>query len=233
MPAQKSQSGARLLAQKGLSIQKPLLVTLSGVESYDVSDVSPSVEQEETPQQEAAGEDRLENDNTQSANADDADEFTDSDNNYSSSDEQSQDEWSDAWTEYDSDETPSGNDSYNDSYNENVQPDPVITYNHYSVTTAIPFDTIEEESSDYAQGEYVVWIEGSEGLATVVYEERLEDGVVVSTVEIERTVDLSPVNRLVYIGTYVAPDDDYSDDGLGNDSYGSGDVVSLGFSPGL
>ncbi|MFV0426768.1 MAG: transglycosylase family protein [Beutenbergiaceae bacterium] len=74
-----------------------------------------------------------------------------------------------------------------------------------SRTEAIPFETIERDTDDLYQGESRVVTEGSEGIRTYTFVDRLVDGVVTSSRMQSVEITTEPVTRVIENGTAQRP----------------------------
>ena len=81
------------------------------------------------------------------------------------------------------------------------------TVEHKTVTTTenIPFATTNSESSSLAKGATETQVEGINGVRTHTYNVAYTNGVESSRVEVSSVVTTQPVNKVITVGTYVAP----------------------------
>lgn len=80
-----------------------------------------------------------------------------------------------------------------------------VTYRDVTTKEAIPFETVETESTEIEAGETVVETEGADGEYTVVTRQKLIDGKVAKTAEISRKVTKEAVSKKVVIGVEPQP----------------------------
>ncbi|MGN0172405.1 MAG: G5 domain-containing protein [Acutalibacteraceae bacterium] len=80
-----------------------------------------------------------------------------------------------------------------------------VTYAERQELAAIPYSSASYESADLNKGETRVQTAGVNGEVTKTYRDRLVNGKVVESVQINETVSKEPVNEVVIVGTYEEP----------------------------
>lgn len=78
-----------------------------------------------------------------------------------------------------------------------------VGYKEYDETFAVDYSTEIRYTSELRQGATKVLREGKEGVRTVTYRQRLENGKVISTTQVSNEITTQPVDRIVLIGTKV------------------------------
>jgi hypothetical protein len=69
----------------------------------------------------------------------------------------------------------------------------------------IPFDTVEQESSELNEGESERLVRGVDGVLTRTFEVEYSDGVETARTLVGEAVTAEPVEEVIAIGTYVPP----------------------------
>lgn len=80
-----------------------------------------------------------------------------------------------------------------------------VTYRDVTQMETIPFKTETKQDSSLKKGTSKVVVKGQNGQQAVTYRERLVDGEVVESNQLETKVVKQPVNEVKAVGTYVAP----------------------------
>lgn len=71
-------------------------------------------------------------------------------------------------------------------------------------TQPIDFSKVEEKSSSIAAGKSQIKVDGKEGLRTLTYKVKYENGTEISRELVDNVVTIEPVNKVVLVGTKVA-----------------------------
>ncbi len=79
-----------------------------------------------------------------------------------------------------------------------------VAFRDYEKTFSVDYKTEIQYSSELRQGTSKVTQKGKEGVRTITYRERLEDGKVISTTEIKNEITTQPVNKIIVKGTKVS-----------------------------
>ncbi len=83
--------------------------------------------------------------------------------------------------------------------------DAQIQTKYVTVSEEIPFDTVYEQTERYFKGTYIKKNDGENGIKTVTYEIRYENGKEISRTAVEESVLLLPVDKTVYMGIKEKP----------------------------
>ena len=76
---------------------------------------------------------------------------------------------------------------------------------YITVSEGIPYATVYEETEKYYEGVYIKKNDGKNGVKTVIYEIRYENGKEISRTPIEESVAEEPVDKVVYMGVKEKP----------------------------
>lgn len=83
--------------------------------------------------------------------------------------------------------------------------DAQIQTKYVTVSEEIPFGTVYEQTEKYFKGTYVKKNDGENGLKTVKYEIRYENGKEISRIAVDESVIAEPVDKTVYMGVKEKP----------------------------
>lgn len=78
-----------------------------------------------------------------------------------------------------------------------------IEYKEYVVEEKIPFSVIHKSIDRMANGLIAVWSPGEEGLKNVTYQEKYEDGALVSTSILHQDIRKKPITEIIGHGTCI------------------------------
>ena len=87
----------------------------------------------------------------------------------------------------------------------NTNLDTQIQTKYVTVSEEIPFGTVYEQTEKYFKGTYIKKNDGENGIKTVTYEIRYENGREISRTAVEESVLLLPVDKTVYMGVKEKP----------------------------
>lgn len=82
---------------------------------------------------------------------------------------------------------------------------PVVDYKEVKETEAVAYETVYRDDSSLAKGITKTITEGVEGVKTKIYKVQYTDGIETGRELISEEVTRAPVNKVVAVGTYVAP----------------------------
>lgn len=82
---------------------------------------------------------------------------------------------------------------------------PVVDYKEVQETESIAYETVYQDDSTLAKGTTKVATEGIEGIKTKTYRVQYTDSIETSRELISEEVTRAPVNKVISVGTYVAP----------------------------
>ena len=88
---------------------------------------------------------------------------------------------------------------------ETVEPVSLVETKIEKDTEAVAFETITQNDSSISDGETVVSRSGVNGVRTITYEVEYTDGKETSRKKVSEEITKQPVNKIVLIGTYIAP----------------------------
>lgn len=94
---------------------------------------------------------------------------------------------------------------YNGDVKSSIAPQDATTKKQVVVEEKIPFKTSEQNDASLNKNETKVKNEGIDGTRKVTYEVVYKNGVETGRVEIRSEVTREPVDKVVLLGTYVAP----------------------------
>lgn len=79
-----------------------------------------------------------------------------------------------------------------------------VEYREYQKTFSVDYKTEIKYTSELRQGASKVTQAGKEGVRTITYRERIEDGKVISTKEVSNEITTKPTNKIILKGTKVS-----------------------------
>ena len=85
------------------------------------------------------------------------------------------------------------------------KPTPQSATRNETKTENIPFTTVEQPDGGLAKGQQKIIVEGANGERTITYEIHTLDGKETSRNEVSNAITKPPVNKVISVGTYVAP----------------------------
>lgn len=91
------------------------------------------------------------------------------------------------------------------SQTESESTKPKITSDTITTTESVPFETTEVNDSSLSKGSSRTTTEGVDGVRTHTYKVTYSDGKETSRIEIKNEITTQPINKVVAVGTYVAP----------------------------
>lgn len=97
------------------------------------------------------------------------------------------------------------NDAIYDSNHVSEEVKPEVETRTIRETEVIPYDTVTREDASLAKGNSRVEVEGVNGERIDVYEVKYKNGVELSRKIVSSEVTRAAVNKIVVVGTYVAP----------------------------
>lgn len=87
-------------------------------------------------------------------------------------------------------------------------PSDVVTHKQVVKTSSIPYETVKQDDSSLTKGKTKVLTIGVEGEQSTTYDVTYTNGVETARSKISQKVTSKPINEVIAVGTYVAPQPD-------------------------